>query len=132
MLFLTYIQGDLIQVWVVATCRWLVNEVTNFSVDQFDLYLWESIKGAFCRQFADILEKERVQMQLCQGIKMHDRNIDKYVTKFNLLVDQAGYQADDPQMLEKFINGLPASLYKTIYQLDDPHTYEGWQQAAIK
>ena len=91
MLFLTYIQGDLVRVWVVAACRWLVNEVTNFGVDQFDLYLWESIEGAFHRQFANTLEKERVQMQLCQGFKMRDGNIDEYVSKFDLLVDQAGY-----------------------------------------
>ena len=91
MLFLTYIQGDLVWVWVVATCRWLVNKVTNFGVDQFDPYLWESIKGAFCQQFADMLEKERAQMQLRQGFKMKDGNIDEYVSKFDLLVDQAGY-----------------------------------------
>ena len=103
-----------------------MNEVTNFGVDQFDPYLWESIEGAFQRQFADTLEKERVQMQSRQGIKMHNGNRDEYVAKFDPLVDQAGYQADDPQMLEKFINGLPTSLYKTIYQLDDLHTYKGW------
>ena len=71
-------------------------------------------------------------MRLHQGFKMKEGNIDEYVSKFDLLVDQAGYRADDPQTLEKFINGLPASLYETIYQLDDPKMYEGWQQAAIK
>ena len=132
MLFLTYIQGDLVRVWVIAACRWLVNEVTNFGVDQYDPYLWESIEGAFRRQFADTLEKERAQMQLRQGFRMKDGNINKYVSKFDLLVDQAGYRADDPQTLKKFINGLPASLYKTIYQLDNPKTYEGWRQVAIR
>ena len=132
MLFLTYIQGDLVRVWVVAACRWLVNEVTNFGVDQYDPYLWASIEGAFRRQFADTLEKERAQMQLRQGFRMRNGNIDEYVAKFDLLVDQAGYRADDPQTLEKFINGLPASLYETVYQLDDPQTYEAWRKAAVK
>ena len=63
---------------------------------------------------------------------MKDGNIDEYVSKFDLLVDQAGYHTDDPQTLEKFINGLPALLYETIYQLDNPKMYEGWRQAAIK
>ena len=71
---------------MVATCRWLVNEVTNFGVDQYDPYLWESIEGAFCQQFADTLEKERAQMQLHQGFKMKGGNIDEYVSKFDLLV----------------------------------------------
>jgi hypothetical protein len=57
---------------------------------------------------------------------MKDRQIDEYVATFDTLVAQAGYKADDAQMLEKFISGLPASLYETIYQLDDPRTYEDW------
>jgi hypothetical protein len=57
---------------------------------------------------------------------MKDGKIDEYVAEFNTLVAQAGYKADDAQTLEKFISGLPVSLYKTIYQLDDPKTYEAW------
>jgi hypothetical protein len=63
---------------------------------------------------------------------MKDGQIDEYVGTFDTLVAQAGYKADDAQMLEKFISGLPASLYETIYQLDDPKTYEDWRHAAIK
>jgi hypothetical protein len=63
---------------------------------------------------------------------MKEGNIDEYVTTFDTLVAQAGYEADDAQTLEKFISGLPASLYKTIYQLDDPRNYEEWRRAAIK
>jgi hypothetical protein len=63
---------------------------------------------------------------------MKDRQIDEYVATFDTLVAQAGYKADNAQTLEKFISGLPASLYETIYQLDDPKTYKGWRRAAIK
>jgi hypothetical protein len=63
---------------------------------------------------------------------MKDGKIDEYVAEFDTLVAQAGYKADDAQTLEKFISGLPASLYETIYQLDDPKTYEAWRRAAIK
>jgi hypothetical protein len=63
---------------------------------------------------------------------MKDRNIDEYVTTFDTLVAQAGYEADDAQTLEKLISGLPASLYETIYQLDDPRNYKEWCRAAIK
>jgi hypothetical protein len=61
------------------------------------------------------------------------RELDnEYIAEFDTLVAQAGYKADDTQMLEMFISGLPASLYETIYQLDDPKTYKAWHQAAIK
>jgi hypothetical protein len=126
MLFLTYIKGDLVHTWVLAASRWLGREISIYHVDQYDPYLWESIEGVFRRQFADTLEKEQVQTKLQQGIRMKDGKIDKYVAEFDTLVAQAGYKADDAQTLEKFISGLPASLYETIYQLDDPKTYEGW------
>jgi hypothetical protein len=61
-----------------------------------------------------------------------DGKIDEYIAEFDTLVAQAGYKADDAQTLEKFISGLPVSLYETIYQLDDTKTYEAWRQAAIK
>jgi hypothetical protein len=51
---------------------------------------------------------------------MKEGKIDEYVAEFDTLIAQAGYKADDAQTLEKFISGLPASLYETIYQLDDP------------
>jgi hypothetical protein len=63
---------------------------------------------------------------------MKDGKIDEYVAEFDTLVAQARYKADGAQTLEKLISGLPASLYETIYQLDDPKTYEGWRWAAIK
>jgi hypothetical protein len=75
---------------------------------------------------------ERVQNRLQQGVRMKEGKIDEYVAEFDTLVAQAGYKADDAQTLEKFISGLPASLYETIYQLDDPKTYEAWHKAAIK
>jgi hypothetical protein len=64
MLFLTYIKGDLVRTWVLAASHWLGQEVTIYHVDQYDPYLWESIEGAFRRQFADTLEKERAETKL--------------------------------------------------------------------
>jgi hypothetical protein len=61
MLFLTYIKGDLVCTWVLVASRWLGQEVSIYHIDQYDPYLWESIEGAFRRQFADTLKKERVQ-----------------------------------------------------------------------
>jgi hypothetical protein len=64
MLFLTYIKGDLVCTWVLATSRWLGQEVSLYHIDQYDPYLWESIEGAFRRQYADTLKKERAQNKL--------------------------------------------------------------------
>jgi hypothetical protein len=64
MLFLTYIKGDLVWTWVLAASCWLRQEVVVYHIDQYDPYLWESIKGAFRQQFADTLEKEWAQTKL--------------------------------------------------------------------
>jgi hypothetical protein len=128
MLFLTYIKGDLVRTWVLAASRWLGQEVAMYHVDQYDPYLWESIEGAFRRQFADTLEMERAQNKLRQGVCMKEGKIDEYVAEFDTLVAQAGYKADDAQTLEKFISGLPVSLYETIYQLDDPKNLRSMAQ----
>jgi hypothetical protein len=132
MLFLTYVKGDLVRTWVLAASRWLGQEVSLYHMDQYDPYLWETIEGAFRRQFADTLEMERAQNKLRQGVHMKEGKIDEYVAEFDTLVAQSGYKADDAQTLEKFLSGLPASLYETIYQLDDPKMYEAWHKAAIK
>src|SRR5580693_3897296 len=72
MLFLTYIKGDLVRTWVLAASHWLGQEISIYHVNQYDPYLWESIEGAFRRQFADTLEKEQAQTKLRQGICMKD------------------------------------------------------------
>jgi hypothetical protein len=115
MLFLTYVKGDLVRTWVLAASQWLGQEVSLYHVDQYDPYLWTSIEGAFRRQFADTLEMEQAQNKLRQGIRMKEGKIDEYVAEFDTLISQAGYKADDVQTLEKFISGLPVSLYETIY-----------------
>jgi hypothetical protein len=54
------------------------------------------------------------------------------VAKFEELVAQAGYDLDDGQTIEKFTNGLPVSLWGTVYDLDEPTTYEQWRNATMK
>jgi hypothetical protein len=61
MLFLTYIQGKLVQPWVVAVARWLELRVMHHHVNEFNPVLWHNIEGAFCRQFADTMKKEKAQ-----------------------------------------------------------------------
>jgi hypothetical protein len=51
MLFLTYVQGKLVQPWVIVVTRWLVRRVTEHGINTFNLILWTDIEDAFCRQF---------------------------------------------------------------------------------
>ncbi|KAF8259166.1 hypothetical protein EI94DRAFT_1813809 [Lactarius quietus] len=85
MLFLTYIQGNTVNQWVMSASRWLVNEVAT-GTSQFDNRLWENLLHAFQRQFGDVLSKERAQAQLDAGIHMKDGKIDDYIANFEQLV----------------------------------------------
>ncbi len=43
----------------------------------------------------------------------------------------AEYRFDVPQTIDTFTEGLPTGLYQKILELDRPHSYEQWKQAAI-
>ena len=131
MLFLTYIQGNAVNQWVMSASRWLVNEVAT-GTNQFDNRLWENLLNAFQRQFGDVLSKERAQAQLDAGIHMKDGKIDDYIAQFEQLVRHAGYNINAEQTLKYFTKGLPRALYETMYQHDDPRNYEEWRESALK
>ena len=57
MFFLTYIQGPLVNEWVVALSRWLNCQIQN-GVPDTQEDLWTEVARAFMRRFANTLEKE--------------------------------------------------------------------------
>ena len=132
MLFLTYLQGPLVNEWVKAMSAWLRLQITNFHVQLDDEWLWESTMQAFNRQFADVLEQEKAKALLRKGFKMEGGDLDAYISKFEQTVRHAGLNHDDPLVLDKFTDGLPVKMYEDIYTHKQPRTYEQWRQEAIQ
>ena len=132
MLFLTYLQGPLVNEWVKAMSAWLRLQVTNFHVRLHDEWLWESTMQAFNRQFADVLEQEKAKALLRKGFKMEGGDLDAYISKFEQTVRHAGLNHDDPLVLDKFTDKLPVKMYEDIYTHKQPRTYEQWRQEAIQ
>src|SRR5260370_22239723 len=126
MFFLTYIQGPLVNEWVVALSRWLNRQIQN-GVPDTQEDLWTEVARAFMRRFANTLEKERAQAELKRGIKMKDGDIDMYVAHFEQLARKAGYRLNTPQTLDLFTDGLPKDLYEKVYQVDKPRKYDEWK-----
>ena len=131
MLFLTYLQGPLVNEWVKAMSAWLRNQVTHAHVRLEDEWLWESTMQAFNRQFADVLEQEKAKALLRRGFKMEGGDLDAYISKFEQTVRHAGLNQDDPLVLDKFTDGLPTKMYEDIYTHKQPRTYEQWRHEAI-
>ena len=132
MLFLTYIQGKAVSEWVQSMSDWLTTQVVDMGVQTHDRWLWDSCLLSFTRQFADTLQKEKACMTLRQGIKMQGQDLNGYIAHFEELVHHAEYDINGPQTIDMFTRGLPTSLYKTIYQHDQPETFEQWRKAALK
>ena len=55
---------------------------------------------------------------------MQGQDLDEYIAKFEELLQHAQYDINGPQTIDMFTRGLPITLYKTIFQHDNPRTFE--------
>jgi hypothetical protein len=131
LLFLGYIQGDLVNEWVMYMTDWLMRQIET-GVLEHTRRLWEDTLRAFTRRFANTMEKEQAQAELRKGFHMKDMDIDSYVATFERLARQADYHLDAPQTLDLFTAGLPKTLFTKVYEQYEPATFEAWKQAAMK
>ena len=135
-LFLTYIQGGNTTEWVDRLGEWL-----DFQIDPRNPrhtavnneWLWNSVKLAFNRQYADKLTQERALVELKAGIKMKGEELDDYISHFEALVRHAGLAINDQLVVDIFTAGLPYNMYKELYNMQPPLImYEDWRSAAIE
>ncbi|KAH9028273.1 hypothetical protein EDB85DRAFT_2147991 [Lactarius pseudohatsudake] len=131
LLFLSYIQGDLVNEWVMYMTDWLMRQ-TEARFPEHTRRLWEETLRAFTRRFSNTMEKEQAQAELRKGIHMKDGDIDSYVATFERLARQADYNLDAPQTIDLFTAGLPKGLFTKVYEQYEPATFEAWKQAAMK
>jgi hypothetical protein len=132
MLFLTYIQGPLVNEWVKGVNAWLRNQITSHHWATNDERLWDSTIGAFNRQYADVLEQEKAQAELSKGLQLKNGDLDALITQFETLVRHANYDVNQPLVLQIFTNALPHAMYGYIINHVKPRDYEGWRAAAIQ
>ena len=62
---------------------------------------------------------------------MDHGELDAYISKFEQVVRHAGFDVNDPMVLDKFTDGLPHKMYEDLYTTKHPRTYEQWRQEAI-
>ncbi|KAH9029819.1 hypothetical protein EDB85DRAFT_2147067 [Lactarius pseudohatsudake] len=74
MMFLTYIQGTLVDEWATKTTKWL-----DAQANKNDPWLWARVELAFKGQFRDNMEQDRARLELDLGFKMTGTDIDSYV-----------------------------------------------------
>jgi hypothetical protein len=132
MLFLTYIQGPIVNEWVKGVNAWLRGQIINQRWAPTDERLWIEVFDSFNRQFANVMEQEDAQAALAKGLQLEKGDLDKLITEFEQLVCHAGYDINQDLVLRIFTSALPNTMYEYILRtLPQPATYEQWRTAAI-
>jgi hypothetical protein len=132
MLFLTYIQGPIVNEWVKGVNAWLRGQIIHQRWAPTDERLWIEVFDSFNRQFANVMEQEDAQATLAKGLQLEKGDLDKLITEFEQLVRHAGYNINQDLVLRIFTSALPNSMYEYILRtLPQPATYEQWRSAAI-
>jgi hypothetical protein len=132
MLFLTYIQGPIVNEWVKGVNAWLRGQIINQRWAPTDERLWVEVFDSFNRQFTNVMEQEDAQAALAKGLQLEKGDLDKLITEFEQLVRHAGYDINQDLVLRIFTSALPNTMYEYILRnLRQPATYEQWRSAAI-
>jgi hypothetical protein len=132
MLFLTYIQGPIVNEWVKGVNAWLRGQIIHQRWAPTDERLWAEVFDSFNRQFANVMEQEDAQAALAKGLQLDKGDLDKLITEFEQLVRHAGYDINQDLVLRIFTSALPNTMYEYILRtLPQPATYEQWRSAAI-
>jgi hypothetical protein len=132
MLFLTYIQGPVVNEWVKGVNAWLRGQIINQRWAPTDERLWIEVFDSFNRQFANVMEQEDAQAALAKGLQLEKGDLDKLIMEFEQLVRHAGYDINQDLVLRIFTSALPNTMYEYILRnLPQPATYEQWRSAAI-
>jgi hypothetical protein len=109
LIFLTYIQGPLVNEWITEMSNWLKHETTIMGVAENNNWLWQEVHSSFLRQFMDTMEEECARLLLKSGeLRMMNQNIDEYITRFKKAAQQAGYPLDASLTIDLFTGGVPA------------------------
>jgi hypothetical protein len=132
MLFLTYIQGPLVNEWVKGVNAWLRGQVIRHRWLTTDKRLWDEVGDSFNRQFANVMEQENAQAKLAEGLKLERGDLDALITEFEQLVRHARYDINQELVLHVFTSALPDAMYAHIMQGPKPQNYEDWWHAAIE
>src|SRR6266404_403901 len=84
MLFLTYIQGDDVQNWVMKQVLWLRNEVNEGGVQPTNEWLWRETLHMCGHACLNTMNEARARLELSK-LKMMGGDIDGFIAKFERL-----------------------------------------------
>jgi len=118
--------------WVYDQTKVLLKKVTCCSdpIKKTDENLWEDLKDAFTRAFANTSKIEDAKIALSK-VEMEGDQINEYIAKFEGLLCKADIPRTEITVMTMFTDGLQKGIHAAILCLDTwPTTLNGWEEAA--
>ena len=73
-------------------------------------------------------QRARIELQM---LKMTWLEIDEYISKFESIAHEAGYNPADHNTMQQFLQGLPQSIGQKVLEDTMVETYEQMKKKAI-
>ena len=84
----------------------------------------------FRNRFMDSQKAQRARIEL-QMLKMTWPEIDEYISKFESIAHEAGYNPADHNTMQQFLQGLPQSIGQKVLEDTTVETYDQMKKKAI-
>src|SRR5580692_1266929 len=91
---------------------------------------WDTFVQNFQTRFLDSQRAQKAQIQL-QELKMKWPEIDEYISTFESIVHEAGYNPADQNMMQLFLQGLTCSIGEKVLKDATANTYKQVKAKAI-
>ena len=103
--FLSLMEGPDTEGWVMMQDDWLKEVIEDKSNIPWQMDEWQIMEQEFKKAFVDYAEHEKANDEL-RKLRMKDGNIDAYIARFTQLAHWGGHNADEPELLWLFIQGV--------------------------
>ena len=123
---LTCIKGPEVNHWTQQQLEWLM---TLQPADDNNA-MYQQFIANFHAHFMDSQKAQRVRIEL-QTLKMTWLEIDEYISKFESIAHEAGYNPADQNTMQQFLQGLPQSISQKVLKDTGVITYEQMKKKAI-
>jgi hypothetical protein len=131
MLFLSFIKGPAVHEWNMLQINWLMTRARTGALPTEE-FLYDTIKAAFRSAFTDTMSVQRAKAEF-HLISMERGDLNGYISKFERLARQAGYDLNSSLVLDRFGSKLIPGLYAAIVNRpDEPVTWTDWVCATQK
>ena len=123
---LTCIKRPEVNRWTQQQLEWLMT--LQLADDNNTMY--QQFIANFHACFMDSQKAQRARIEL-QMLKMTWPEIDEYISKFESIAHEAGYNPADPNTMQQFLQGLPQSIGQKVLEDTMAETYDQMKKKAI-